>query len=165
MDITFQHAAVVDFPVCSDPASVLAAYSSLAQASGNNIGGSVSAKPRPYRRLPGTRTPIAPACVQVAITVQFVRTSGFPRSLLVPCVISRSITTKRDRLLRKVVRRLYSRRRNEPEVTCTMLLESGRHVRLFLVARHVGRGTMQNLESGQLQLALELFRREVVLGR
>ena len=36
-----------------------------------------------------------PCCVQVAITVQIRSHQRFPFSLLVPCVISRSITTNR----------------------------------------------------------------------
>jgi len=48
------------------------------------------------------------------------------------------------------------------EITRAMLLEPGRHVATVSCRWHVDRGTTQNLEPGQVQLALKLFRREVV---
>ena len=68
--------------------------SSVAQASGNNGGGSVSANHALTAASRYSNTD-RPCCVQVAITVQIRSHQRFPRSLLVPCVISRSITTKR----------------------------------------------------------------------
>src|ERR1700722_1544225 len=66
-----------------------------------------------------------------------------------------------DRLLCEVVGRFHSRSRNEPEITRAMLLEPGRHVATVSCRWHVDRGTTQNLEPSQLQLALELFCRKV----
>ncbi len=80
--------SVLTLHPCSPPTS------SLAQASGNSGGGSVSANHAPTAASRYSNTD-RPCCVQVAITVQIRSHQRFPRSLLVPCVISRSITTKR----------------------------------------------------------------------
>ena len=95
-------------------------------------------EPCPYQPASRYSNTDRPCCVQVAITVQIRSHQRFPRSLLVPCVISRSITTKRSRLLRQVVGRLYSWSRNELEITRAMLLEPDRHVATVSRRRHVG---------------------------
>ena len=84
-----------DFPVRSDPASVLAAYCFIRSGpSGNSVGGSTSENHAPTAASRYSNTD-RPCCVQVAITVQIRSHQRFPPSLRVPCVISRSITTKR----------------------------------------------------------------------
>src|ERR1035438_6018515 len=67
---------------------------SLPQTSGNNNGGSVPANAAATAASRYSNTD-CPCCVQVAITVQIRSHQRFPPSLLVPCVIRRSITTKR----------------------------------------------------------------------
>ena len=61
-----------------------------------------------------------------------------------------------DRLLRQVVRRLHSRRRDEPEITLPMLLEPLRQVATGSRRRHVVRPAPQHLGPRRFQLALEL---------
>ena len=66
----------------------------LSQSPGNNIGGSVPANHAVTAASKYSNTD-RPCCVQVAITVQIRSHQRFPFSLLVPCVIKRSITTNR----------------------------------------------------------------------
>src|SRR5258705_12167785 len=60
-----------------------------------------------------------------------------------------------DRLLRKIVRRLHSRLREEPEITLSMLLEPFRQVATVLRLRHLLRPTAEHLGPSRLQLALK----------
>ena len=83
-----------DFPVLADLASEHTAGPSLTQTPGNSNGGSVPANHAPTAASKYSNTD-RPCCVQVAITVQIRSHQRFPFSLLVPCVIRRSITTNR----------------------------------------------------------------------
>ena len=83
-----------NFPVLADLASEHTAGPSLTQTPGNSNGGSVPANHAPTAASKYSNTD-RPCCVQVAITVQIRSHQRFPFSLLVPCVISRSITTNR----------------------------------------------------------------------
>ena len=83
-----------DFPVLADLASEHTAGPSLTQTPGNRNGGSVPANHAPTAASKYSNTD-RPCCVQVAITVQIRSHQRFPFSLLVPCVIRRSITTNR----------------------------------------------------------------------
>src|SRR6267142_1643924 len=67
-----------------------------------------------------------------------------------------------DRLLRKVVRRLHSRLREEPEITLPMHLEPFRQVATVLRLRHTLRPATQHLRPRRLQLALERLGRQVL---
>src|SRR5260370_32429289 len=149
-----------DFPVLLDPASVLTAerftYSGFRQQR-RRLG---PGKPRPDCRLQVLkhRSPLLCAGRDRGPDSFAPAVSSFtPRPLRDPAVDHHEA----DRLLGQVVRRLHSRSRNEPEITRPMLLEPIRHVPTMSRRLHLTRSTTQNLEPGQVQLALELVRREV----
>src|SRR5271155_5402504 len=139
-----------DFPVRSDPASLRAAYfftHSILRQQCRRIGPGEQCPDRGLQVLKH-RSPLlragrdhGPDSFAPAV------------SLFTPCPLrDQSVDHyETDRLLCQVVRRLYSRSRNEPEITRAMLLEPGRHVATVSCRWHFGLGTTQNLESGQLQ--------------
>ena len=51
-----------------------------------------------------------------------------------------------DRLFRQVIRQCHSQNRNEPEITLTMLVESGCHVAAVPYQQHIRCPTTPNLE-------------------
>src|SRR3984957_11071463 len=149
-----------DFPVCSDPASLRAAYCftrSRIRQQRRRIG---IGEPRAYRRLQVLKHRSSMLCAG-----RNHRPDSFAPAVspFAPCPLrDQSVDHyEADRLFCQVVGRLYSRSRDELEITRAMLLEPGRHIATASCWWHVGLGTTQNLEPGQLQLALELFRRAV----
>src|SRR5271169_4912686 len=149
-----------DFPVCSDPASLRAAYFFTRSGLGQQRRRIGIGEPRPYRRLQVLehRSSLLRAGRDHRPDSFAPAVSPFtPRPLR-----DKSVDYyEADRLLCQVIGRLYSRSRNELEITRAVLLEPGRHVATVSCRWHVDLGTTQNLEPGQLQSALELFRREV----
>jgi hypothetical protein len=149
-----------DVPVCSDLASLRAAYFFSRSGLGQQRWQIGIAEPHPYRRLQVLKHRSSMLCAH----------HNHRPDLFAPAVSSFTPDPLRDKsvhhyeadcLLSEVVGRLYSRSRNELEITRAMLLELGDHVATASCRSHVDLGTTQSLEPSQLQLALELSCREV----
>jgi hypothetical protein len=158
--ISFLACGFRDFPVCSDPASLRAAYVLTCSSSRQQCRRIGIGEPCSYRRLQVLkhRSPLLCAGRHHGPDSFAPAVSPFtPRPLRDQSVDH----DEADRLLRQVVRRLYSRSCNEPEITRAVLRESSRHVATASCRWHVDLGTTQNLEPGQFQSALELSCREL----
>src|SRR6478672_8112846 len=148
-----------DFPVLANLASEQASGAFVYSDSGQQHRRLGGGEPCPHRRLqvlkhrsPLLRArrdygpdPFAPAV-----------------SLFTPCPLRDQTVDHHepDGLLRQVVGRLHSRRRDEPEITLPMLLEPLRKVATVLRRGHVVRATSQHRGPRCFKLALELLGRQ-----